>query len=191
VTAVLSVAATAAAAGVALVANRWAVRQAAATPGSRWVRTNHAGDPVTLAEGPVATAALLAGVGLGAATGQPLRRSVAVTVAGAGAGAVGAYDDLFGSSASRGFRGHLRALRSGTVTSGLVKIVGVGVAAAVASTIIRGAGSSAHARKFVGGCAAQARTSRRSPRSRYDPVSLPRRPGLSTRSVALRRHART
>ena len=38
---------------------------------------------------------------------------------------------------------------------------------------------------------AQARTSRRSPRSTYDPVSLPRRPCVSTPRVALRRQART
>ena len=39
--------------------------------------------------------------------------------------------------------------------------------------------------------AAQARTSRRSPRSTYDPVSLPRRPCVSAQSAARRRHART
>ena len=103
-----------AAAGVAVVANRWAVRSAATEPGSRWVRTNHAGAPVTLAEGPIAGVSLLVGLGVGTLTGQPLRRNAAVALAAAGAGLVGAYDDLFGTSASRGFRGHFRALRSGT-----------------------------------------------------------------------------
>jgi len=130
-----------AAGAVAWLGNRTAVRRGSAATGSRWVRTNHAGLPVTLAEGPIAAAALLAGLGVGALAGAPDRQSgsriLAVAVAGAGAGLVGAYDDLFGSGASRGFRGHLRALRQGTVTSGLVKIIGVGLSGLTASMIIR------------------------------------------------------
>jgi UDP-N-acetylmuramyl pentapeptide phosphotransferase/UDP-N-acetylglucosamine-1-phosphate transferase len=49
-------------------------------------------------------------------------------VAGLGAGGLGALDDVFGRSSSKGLRGHLAAARRGQVTTGAVKIVGLGVA---------------------------------------------------------------
>ena len=103
---------------------------------SRWRRTNHAGSPVTLAEGPVAVLAALAGTAAGIVAGSPAGVGAAAAVAATGAGAVGAYDDMYGSTQAKGFRGHLRALRSGTVTSGTVKIAGVGASALAASAII-------------------------------------------------------
>ena len=120
-----------------------------------WSRTNHRGEPVTLLEGPAVAAGALAGVlaqagpvqvGLVPASGSPgasgpagsagWRRAAATVLGGAGAAAFGAYDDLAGSGDRRGFRGHLGALRHGRVTSGLVKIVGVGAAGLAAAALL-------------------------------------------------------
>ncbi|GAA2709830.1 hypothetical protein [Actinoplanes palleronii] len=100
-------------------------------------RTNFHGRTVTLAGGP----ALAAGATLGAAAGAPTGRLAAAAVtAGAVSGAVGLYDDIVGNrpeqKTAKGFAGHLGALRDGRVTSGLVKIGGVGAAGLVASALI-------------------------------------------------------
>ena len=100
-------------------------------------RTNFHGRTVTLAGGP----ALAAGATLGAAAGAPsLAVAAAAVTAGAAAGAVGFYDDLVGNrpeqKAAKGFRGHLAALRDGRVTSGLVKIGGVGAAGLAAAALL-------------------------------------------------------
>jgi UDP-GlcNAc:undecaprenyl-phosphate/decaprenyl-phosphate GlcNAc-1-phosphate transferase len=89
-----------------------------------WTRTNHRGEPVTLLEGPAAAAGAVAGALI--APGLSGRRRAALAVAGAGAAAFGCYDDLAGRGARRGFRGHLGALARGEVTSGAVKLGGIG-----------------------------------------------------------------
>ena len=112
-------------------------------PGGRqaWARTNHRGEPVTLLEGPAAAAAAAAAALV--APGLPARGRAALAVAGAGAAAFGGYDDLKGSAARRGFRGHLGALARGEVTSGAVKLAGIGLTglAAAALTGTDGAGA--------------------------------------------------
>jgi UDP-GlcNAc:undecaprenyl-phosphate/decaprenyl-phosphate GlcNAc-1-phosphate transferase len=103
----------------------------------RWERKNHRGEPVTLLEGPAAAAAAVA-AGL-AAPGLAIRTRAALAVAGAGAAALGGYDDLKGSKDSRGFRGHLGALARGEVTSGVVKLAGIG-ATGLAASLLAGGG---------------------------------------------------
>jgi UDP-N-acetylmuramyl pentapeptide phosphotransferase/UDP-N-acetylglucosamine-1-phosphate transferase len=100
-------------------------------------RTNFHGRTVTLAGGP----ALAAGATVAAALGAPGRAAAAAAVTvGAAAGAVGFYDDVVGArpeqKAAKGFAGHLAALREGRVTSGLVKIVGVGAAGLAAAALL-------------------------------------------------------
>jgi hypothetical protein len=100
-----------------------------------WSRTNHRGEPVTLLEGP---AAALGGIaGALAAPGLAGRERAALILAGAAAAALGGYDDLAGSGASRGFRGHLGALARGELTTGAVKLAGIGAAGLAASTLAR------------------------------------------------------
>lgn len=95
----------------------------------RWTRTNHAGRPVTLLEGPAyslgAAAGALAGGG-----------GVPAAVASLGAGAFGVLDDLVGDSANKGLAGHLAAAFRGEVTTGVVKIAGLGATGLLASGIL-------------------------------------------------------
>jgi hypothetical protein len=61
-----------------------------------------------------------------------------MVLGGAGAAAFGAYDDLAGSGDRRGFRGHLGALRQGEVTTGAVKLGGIGVTGVVSAALAGG-----------------------------------------------------
>jgi len=103
-----------------------------------WERQNHRGETVTLLEGP----ALAVGAAAATLLAPGLPRSVRLAGAGAtlAAGALGAYDDLRGSAAAKGLRGHLRALRQGEVTTGAVKLAGIGAAGLAAGCALhRGA----------------------------------------------------
>ncbi|MFI0479808.1 hypothetical protein [Actinomadura sp. 9N215] len=106
-----------------------------------WGRTNHRGEPVTLLEGPAFVAGAAA-AGL-LAPGTPGRMRAAALLAGTGSALLGGYDDLAGSASSRGFKGHLAALARGEVTSGAVKILGIGATGLAAAAI---AGSPAPSR---------------------------------------------
>src|SRR5215467_2558549 len=101
-----------------------------------WTRTNHRGEPVSLLEGPATVVAAVAAVAVPVAVpGDGLER-LALAVAGAGAGAFGCYDDLAGTGDRRGFRGHLGALARGEVTTGAVKIAGIGAAGLAAALLL-------------------------------------------------------
>ena len=95
----------------------------------RWTRRNHAGQPVTLFEGPAYAVGAAAGALAGGA-GAP------AAVAGLGAALFGGLDDLGGDGSSKGLRGHLAAARRGELTTGAVKIVGLGATGLISAHLI-------------------------------------------------------
>jgi hypothetical protein len=123
---------TAAALGVGALGSLFAAAYLRARPpggAKRWTRTNHAGDAVTLLEGPAfVLSAVAAAVAAGA--GAP------AVVAGLGAGALGALDDLGGNGSSKGLGGHLAAARRGELTTGAVKLVGLGATGLVTAWLL-------------------------------------------------------
>jgi UDP-GlcNAc:undecaprenyl-phosphate GlcNAc-1-phosphate transferase len=109
----------------------WRVLRARPPGGAeRWTRSNFRGDQVSLALGPAVAIGGLVGL---AAAGAGGRRASAIGLV-AGTAAVGLYDDLYGDRHARGLKGHLRALRDGRLTTGMVKLSGLASAAALAST---------------------------------------------------------
>ncbi|MCL3861973.1 hypothetical protein [Actinotalea sp. K2] len=133
-------------AGLTAAAVTWAARRVLGglDPGraARWTRINHRGEPISLLEGPAVAAGLLAG----AVAGRGGRAAVAGAVATLGGAVLGLVDDLSEDAARsrKGLRGHLGALAHGELTTGGLKVLGIGgtslVAAAVA-TPSRGSGS--------------------------------------------------
>ena len=126
--------ALAAAGAVAAQSMQRALRNSALAP--ELERTNFHGRTVSLAGGP----ALAVSASVTAAAGsRDARTAAAALVAGLGSGAVGAYDDAVGNRPehkAKGFQGHLGALKEGRVTSGLVKIAGVGAAGLLAAALL-------------------------------------------------------
>ncbi|BDZ43770.1 hypothetical protein GCM10025865_30690 [Paraoerskovia sediminicola] len=108
----------------------------AAPPGgaARWTRTNHRGEPISMLEGPAVVVGLAAGAIAGAGT---TRSAAAAAVAVVGAGAFGVVDDLAEDTSERtkGLKGHLGALAHGRLTTGGLKVLGIGATSLVAAAI--------------------------------------------------------
>lgn len=101
-----------------------------------WERRNHAGRTVPLHAGPAVT--LGTAVAAASAPTLPVRTRAAATVAVLAAGACGAYDDIAGRGGGRrGLRAPLAALRRGEVTSGSIKLFGIGAAGLAAGALLK------------------------------------------------------
>lgn len=100
-----------------------------------WQRTNYAGRGVELYGG----LAVAAGAATAVATAHGLSARARIAAVGAAlvAGACGAYDDQKGSTDERGFAVHLRALRERRLTSGGVKMLGIGAAGLAAGVLLK------------------------------------------------------
>ena len=124
--------------GAGALTARAVLRAVAASPSAPALeRTNFRGRTVTLAAGPALAVGAATAAALGARTPPA---AAAALVAGIGSGAVGLYDDIVGArpdqKSAKGFAGHLAALREGRITSGVVKIAGVGAASAVSAALL-------------------------------------------------------
>jgi UDP-GlcNAc:undecaprenyl-phosphate GlcNAc-1-phosphate transferase len=105
-----------------------------------WARVNHRGEPVTLLEGPAAALGAVAATAILSPSRSGSAPKVSpLAIAGTGAAAFGVLDDLKGSGKRRGLRGHLGALAHGEVTTGAVKLLGIG-ATGLASALVQGGG---------------------------------------------------
>jgi UDP-N-acetylmuramyl pentapeptide phosphotransferase/UDP-N-acetylglucosamine-1-phosphate transferase len=106
-------------------------------------RTNYRGHPLPTAGGILivlavlvieAGRAVLGAAGVGEDPGLTLSRSL-VLFAAFGFGFLGFVDDLLGAGDERGFRGHVRALAEGRLTTGFLKLFGgAGVAVVLVAT---------------------------------------------------------
>jgi UDP-N-acetylmuramyl pentapeptide phosphotransferase/UDP-N-acetylglucosamine-1-phosphate transferase len=109
-------------------------RSTGATTADRWVRGNYRGRAVSLRAGPALAASALAVVALDRRS--PIAVRLAAIVAGGAATLAGVHDDLHGSSAHRGLRGHVVALRHGELTTGALKVLAIGAGGAVAGGLV-------------------------------------------------------
>jgi hypothetical protein len=116
---------------------RWALRDTLSAPVLQ--RTNYAGRQIPTSGGVVALVASILTIALMLTVDRSHGRMVgpALTV-GLGFGAVGLFDDLVGTHAARGLRGHVRALARGRLTSGATKLIAGVAVAAIASAQLHG-----------------------------------------------------
>jgi UDP-N-acetylmuramyl pentapeptide phosphotransferase/UDP-N-acetylglucosamine-1-phosphate transferase len=100
----------------------------------RWVRTNHRGEPISLLEGPAVAVGLVCGL----ASGGVSRRTTALVLATGGSAVFGVIDDLAEDTTerSKGLRGHLRAARRGRLTTGALKVLGIGTTGLVTAALL-------------------------------------------------------
>lgn len=115
---------------VALIVGRSGLKKLTQKQPELWLRKNHAGKEISLIEGPLATIHLLGTLQTNAQTKVSKKADAFLVLS---ASSVGLIDDLFESKLAKGkgFKGHLKALWAGKLTTGDLKILGIGISALV------------------------------------------------------------
>lgn len=102
---------------------------------------NYAGRSVAYGLGAVwlvwAGCAILFGAGVTRLdTGSPLGILTLVGAVSVVAFALGLFDDAYGTSAAKGFKGHIKAMLTGRLTTGGLKLLGIGTSCLVAAAVV-------------------------------------------------------
>ncbi|WP_263120957.1 hypothetical protein [Cellulomonas fimi] len=103
----------------------------------QWERINHRGEPVSLLGGPSVAAGVLAGGLVGAPSVRDGAALTVATVSGTGFGLVDDLTEDRSGAVAKGLRGHLGALAHGELTTGGLKVLGIGAGALVAAALSR------------------------------------------------------
>ena len=108
---------------------------------SQWERTNFHGVTVSLRGGVAMAGASVASAVVASALSDQPRAALGGVVASLGGGVAGYIDDVDqgahdGGKVAKGLKGHLGALAHGQVTTGVIKIAGIGASALAASALV-------------------------------------------------------
>ena len=108
---------------------------------SQWERTNFHGVTVSLRGGVAMAGASVASAAVASALSDQPRAALGGVVASLGGGLAGYIDDVDqgahdGGKVAKGLKGHLGALAHGQVTTGVIKIAGIGASALAASALV-------------------------------------------------------
>lgn len=108
---------------------------------SQWERTNFHGATVSLRGGVAMAGASVASAAVASVLSDQPRAALGGVVASLGGGVAGYIDDVDqgahdGGKVAKGLKGHLGALAHGQVTTGVIKIAGIGASALAASALV-------------------------------------------------------
>lgn len=108
---------------------------------SQWERTNFHGATVSLRGGVAMAGASVASAAVASALSDQPSAALGGVVASLGGGLAGYIDDVDqgahdGGKVAKGLKGHLGALAHGQVTTGVIKIAGIGASALAASALV-------------------------------------------------------
>lgn len=135
-------------AGIGVCASLGYVLRRKRVKASQWERTNFHGVTVSLRGGVAMAGASVASAAVASALSDQPRAALGGVVASLGGGLAGYIDDVDqgahdGGKVAKGLKGHLGALAHGQVTTGVIKIAGIGASALAASALVGSKATSA------------------------------------------------